>query len=256
MTLNKFNLVLNNDMNEFKMKTTNVIEKLGKQKKMLQTLLSQMQGKMDVNVTTPLTSVSGLSAPSDDGLSRTPSTSGSSSSSSSSSSCGRTPCSSACNSMPSSTPLSAQSQQTPIKPHKLAALLTDETKIVADTYICPKCQISIETSKISMKKYETHVRKCDAETKLICMFCLKLFDKSEQALYENHVQKHLIKESLAKSPITTVSSFNFQDNPTPNNSKVETTPSSLNDSTSRSTSSTSTTSNLYVEISPLETQPK
>lgn len=73
-----------------------------------------------------------------------------------------------------------------------------------DLYTCPNCLTSIDSSKITMKKFESHVKKCDSN-KLCCMFCFKLYDKSEHVLLENHVQKHIIKQSLSKSPTTTVS---------------------------------------------------
>ncbi|RNA07008.1 hypothetical protein BpHYR1_046624 [Brachionus plicatilis] len=73
-----------------------------------------------------------------------------------------------------------------------------------DLYTCPICLTSIESCKISGKKFNSHVKKCD-ETKICCMFCLKLYDKSEHVLLENHVQKHMIKQYLTRSPTTTIS---------------------------------------------------
>lgn len=73
-----------------------------------------------------------------------------------------------------------------------------------DLYTCPICLTSIDSCKITSKKFESHVRKCD-QTKICCMFCLKLYDKNEHVLLENHVQKHIIKQYLTRSPTTTVS---------------------------------------------------
>ncbi|CAF0954322.1 unnamed protein product [Brachionus calyciflorus] len=73
-----------------------------------------------------------------------------------------------------------------------------------DLYTCPLCLISIESCKITQKKFESHVKKCDP-SKISCMFCFKLYEKSELVLFENHVQKHILKENLTKSPTTQVS---------------------------------------------------
>lgn len=73
-----------------------------------------------------------------------------------------------------------------------------------DLYTCPICLTSIDSCKITSKKFDSHVRKCD-QTKICCMFCLKLYDKNEHVLLENHVQKHIIKQYLTRSPTTTVS---------------------------------------------------
>lgn len=73
--------------------------------------------------------------------------------------------------------------------------------------MCPNCQVQIDSSRITLKKLESHIKKCDS-SKLVCIFCLKLFEQTEQVLFENHVQKHLIKQSLernhAKSAAITV----------------------------------------------------
>jgi hypothetical protein len=51
---------------------------------------------------------------------------------------------------------------------------------------------------------------CDTVCKLVCVFCSKLFDKKEQKpAYESHIQNHLSKSSLTKSPTTTVSSTDY-----------------------------------------------
>ena len=75
-------------------------------------------------------------------------------------------------------------------------------KKIGEIYMCPKCQVQIDSNKITLKKVESHMRKCDL-SKLVCIFCLKLYEKSEQVLFENHVQKHLIKQALERSPTTT-----------------------------------------------------
>lgn len=66
-----------------------------------------------------------------------------------------------------------------------------------ETYQCPKCQVQIDSSKITLKKLESHVKKCDT-SKLVCIFCLKLYEQTEMVLFENHVQKHLLKQTLVQ----------------------------------------------------------
>jgi len=78
-----------------------------------------------------------------------------------------------------------------------------------EIYLCPKCNTSFDSSRISSKRYEMHLNECDASNKLICVFCSKLFDKKEQKFYETHIQNHLAKTSLTKSPTTTVSSHDY-----------------------------------------------
>lgn len=73
---------------------------------------------------------------------------------------------------------------------------------IQETYQCPKCQVQIDSSKITLKKLESHVRKCDS-SKLVCIFCLKLYEQTEQVLFENHIQKHLIKQTLEQNSNTT-----------------------------------------------------
>ena len=78
-----------------------------------------------------------------------------------------------------------------------------------EIYLCPKCNTSFDSSRISTKRYEMHLNECDANNKLVCVFCSKLFDKKEQKPYETHIQSHLAKTSLTKSPTTTVSSHDY-----------------------------------------------
>jgi hypothetical protein len=79
-------------------------------------------------------------------------------------------------------------------------------------YLCNKCNTSIDSNKISLDKFRTHLKECNS-SKLVCIFCLKLFDKSEQNLFEQHVQNHLTNKQatnhLSKSPTTTVSTTNY-----------------------------------------------
>lgn len=90
---------------------------------------------------------------------------------------------------------------------------------MAETYMCPKCQIQVDSRKIPFKKLESHIKKCDP-TKLGCIFCLKLFEQSEQVLFENHIQKHLLKQTLEQA--RTVTTSNQSQPTTQNQSSVET----------------------------------
>lgn len=81
----------------------------------------------------------------------------------------------------------------------------NDSKLV-ETYQCPKCMIQIDSSKITIKKLESHIKKCDS-SKLACIFCLKLYEQTEQVLYENHIQKHILKQTLERSSTTTTSNL-------------------------------------------------
>lgn len=57
-------------------------------------------------------------------------------------------------------------------------------------FVCPKCEISIDKKQITIKKYEQHVYKCEP-SKLVCMFCLEIFDFKQEIEYNEHLQRHL-----------------------------------------------------------------
>ena len=65
---------------------------------------------------------------------------------------------------------------------------------------CPKCDTTIETSILTQSQIDHHLKNCN-ENKLVCIFCLKLYDKTddEQIDYETHLQKHVTKLFLTKS---------------------------------------------------------
>ena len=56
---------------------------------------------------------------------------------------------------------------------------------------CMNCKTSTEITKISNSKMQKHIFK-ECREKLVCMFCMELFEKSEQFQFERHVQAHVI----------------------------------------------------------------
>jgi hypothetical protein len=57
-------------------------------------------------------------------------------------------------------------------------------------YICPKCEIQIDKNQVTFEKFEQHVIKCDS-SKLVCIFCLEVFDLKQEVDFNNHIQRHL-----------------------------------------------------------------
>jgi hypothetical protein len=69
---------------------------------------------------------------------------------------------------------------------------------------CPKCDTTIESSLLTETQIDYHLKHCD-ENKLVCIFCLKLYNKTDddQIDYQTHLQKHVTKLFLTKSSTTT-----------------------------------------------------
>jgi hypothetical protein len=57
-------------------------------------------------------------------------------------------------------------------------------------YICPKCEIQIDKNQVTFEKFEQHIIKCDS-SKLVCIFCLEVFDLKQEVDFNNHIQRHL-----------------------------------------------------------------
>ena len=74
---------------------------------------------------------------------------------------------------------------------------------------CPKCDTTIETCILTQSQIDHHLKHCN-NNKLVCIFCLKLYDKTgdEQIDYETHLQKHVTQLFLTKSsPVVTTTSY-------------------------------------------------
>jgi hypothetical protein len=69
---------------------------------------------------------------------------------------------------------------------------------------CPKCDTTIESSLLTETQIDYHLKHCD-ENKLVCIFCLKLYNKTDddQIDYQTHLQRHVTKLFLTKSSTTT-----------------------------------------------------
>jgi hypothetical protein len=75
---------------------------------------------------------------------------------------------------------------------KISSTITTTTKTLnhRQHYICPKCEIQIDKKQVTFEKFEQHVIKCDS-SKLVCIFCLEVFDLKQEADFNNHIQRHL-----------------------------------------------------------------
>jgi hypothetical protein len=61
---------------------------------------------------------------------------------------------------------------------------------VGNVFICENCQVNVNSSKVSKRVAIEHEKK-DCLEKLICMFCMELFDKRDQEEFEAHVRSHI-----------------------------------------------------------------
>lgn len=73
---------------------------------------------------------------------------------------------------------------------KISSITTKTTLNHRQHYICPKCEIQIDKKQVTFEKFEQHVIKCDS-SKLVCIFCLEVFDLKQEADFNNHIQRHL-----------------------------------------------------------------
>ena len=73
---------------------------------------------------------------------------------------------------------------------KISSTITTTTKTLnhRQHYICPKCEIQIDKKQVTFEKFEQHVIKCDS-SKLVCIFCLEVFDLKQEADFNNHIQR-------------------------------------------------------------------
>lgn len=68
----------------------------------------------------------------------------------------------------------------------------EPTPLASSTiYKCPKCSTTVDSESVSHEMYEIHVKNCDGESNLVCMFCLCWFSKEQQQEYLNHIDMHL-----------------------------------------------------------------
>lgn len=169
--------IISNDLNDFKTKTDNLKEKLNEQRNLIDTLMNTL--KID-----PITSTS--SFPSN---------------------------------MTNVTPLSSvRTTSNSSSTFNSADILTDDNiyqslnKETDCIYQCPKCSVEIESEKIAYKKYLSHFRKCNVSVNKACIFCFKVYELTEQKSYEDHVQKHMLNQQFTKSPTTTVSNRDENNN--------------------------------------------
>jgi hypothetical protein len=58
-----------------------------------------------------------------------------------------------------------------------------------DVYECPVCLTQVSKDMVSIEAFTEHVNQCDRES-LSCVFCLKLFKKSQEVEFMRHVQEH------------------------------------------------------------------
>lgn len=65
----------------------------------------------------------------------------------------------------------------------------DESKKSLQIYQCPICSVIVERESFSFEAFYEHVNKCDSDS-LTCIFCLKIFKKSENNSFVKHVQEH------------------------------------------------------------------
>ena len=87
--------------------------------------------------------------------------------------------------------------------HDVAVFVKGEPQAAACNdaliYQCPKCQVSIEAQQIAFDVYERHVAECDMSKYHVCVFCLRLFDKSltSDRRFEAHINRHLVFPTTA-----------------------------------------------------------
>ena len=55
---------------------------------------------------------------------------------------------------------------------------------------CPVCSVSIDSYLIPLEKIEEHKRVCN-DSRLVCMFCLVMFDLDQRNKFEDHIEKHM-----------------------------------------------------------------
>jgi hypothetical protein len=65
----------------------------------------------------------------------------------------------------------------------------DESKESLKIYQCPICNVTVEKESFPFEGFLEHVNKCDSDS-LTCIFCLKLFKKTDSNSYVKHVQEH------------------------------------------------------------------
>lgn len=75
--------------------------------------------------------------------------------------------------------------------------LTSNLNNVSDYSIfeCVNCKTSAKINKLSNTTIHKH-RSKECSEKLVCMFCMKLFQSPEQLEFEKHVQKHVNADEL------------------------------------------------------------
>ena len=69
-----------------------------------------------------------------------------------------------------------------------AITIMSTNEVEVQVYQCPKCKIEI-SNDIEFKVFTDHVDNC-SPTKLVCVFCLKFFEKDNQHQFIQHVSSH------------------------------------------------------------------
>jgi hypothetical protein len=85
-----------------------------------------------------------------------------------------------------STPSSSLAYETMDEFSATPTIITNENLI--QVYQCPKCKIEI-SNDIDFKVFTDHVDNCSPD-KLVCVFCLKFFDKRNNDEFVQHVSNH------------------------------------------------------------------
>ena len=65
----------------------------------------------------------------------------------------------------------------------------EESRKSLQIYQCPICNVIVERDTFGFEEFYEHVNKCDSDS-LTCIFCLKLFKKSDSDSFVKHVEQH------------------------------------------------------------------